>query len=112
MLRDEIVKFIKDYGYVTFPELTSKIPKTAGDQYIALPGYPNIWLWSGLSPDGADAIIELIEEQSIFVHPASQMTKLAYGGALNLPEATKAHQYAKPHWFVCVLHHSPIEESA
>lgn len=108
-IKSDIAEFVQRYGYVTFPELTSKVEGCVGDQYIALPGYPNIWIWSGLSVAATDAIIELISEKIIFVHPASNATRLSYGALLNIPEATKPKEYKSPHWYVCVLHHSPAK---
>lgn len=106
-LRAAIVEYIREFDWVTFPELQRKF-----EPYMNVRGHTgillenkNIVFWGGLSQELADLIMALDADGAIRYEPASPLAYLVDGGLLTLPLARRPPRngYKKLHWLpVCL----------
>lgn len=99
-IKEQIYKKIKDLGQVSFINL-EEIEGFKGEFSLEIKNN-KIVLWSGLSQEAIDSILELEKEKKI---EASATTRFVYaidGGGLNLPIVKSKRKYLKPHWLPVV----------
>ena len=104
MIIDEIRKVLSRDN-ATFAEL-ARLEGFAGDQELflnAATGTSNIVLWSGISPEAADALEILFKAGECHFRPTSMLTYLFDGMMLKYPLAKRPRHYKTPHWCPCVL---------
>ncbi len=107
-LAQAIEKYVKQYDYVTFPELQKRL----GDRFemkgnVEVYLQDNLVLWAGMSEEFAAAIIELQETKRIYPEPTVYLTYLIDGGALSLPIPKRFPKggFKKLYWIpVCFRH--------
>ena len=103
-IKDQVLAMIRDKDQVSFAELTQAFPETfKGGNFTLEAGKTNIVLWSGLTEEGFDIIVELRDENLIDFDPCDPLTYMIDGRALDLPLAKKATTYKHPHWCPIVL---------
>lgn len=109
-LKQRILKYIRDYDHVTFAELH----RVFGDEFsgkgnnLEIAKDSNIVLWSGLTREGADAVMELESEGLMSFAPANPLTYLIDGSGLNLPVVKSAsYKYKRPHWLPVTMRPAP-----
>ena len=108
-LYEGISSLVRERGYVSFVEILRLFPDEKGDLEMCFPNNPNIVLWGGVSEELANTLIQLLNDEVIHFHPASELTYLADGSIPQLPLAKGLHQYKTRHWFPVCFHHSPYE---
>ncbi len=99
MIKDEIYKYISTSGYVSFADLARRISGFNGDYEMAL--RDDLLLWSNMSEEATNALIELQKENKIEMEPCSAFIYLVDGMSLRLPVATSHRPkkgYKKRHW--------------
>jgi hypothetical protein len=104
MIIDEIRKLLPQDN-ISFAEL-ARLEGFAGDQELflnAATDTSNIVLWSGVSPEAADALKVLFEQGECHFRPTSVLTYLCDGMMLKLPLVKRSRHYKTPHWCPCVL---------
>jgi hypothetical protein len=107
-LKEEILALIERTRTVTFVEL-NRISGFKGELGLVREGddYSNIFLWSGISKEAAQAINDLQKEKKIHMVPTPSLTYLIDGKMLQLPIAKRARHYKKPHWLPVVFNPGP-----
>lgn len=95
-----IVERMQHDDYVSFVELRDAIGKSsAGDVALHLPGHDNLILWSGMSEDFAQAMIDLLSPDGpLTVQATTRLVYLADGAHVKLPIAGQIRYYKTPHW--------------
>lgn len=89
-LADAIEAYVKQYDWVTFPELQRRLePFAEVEGTMALELVPNVVLWVGMSEPFADAIQQLQREKRIWPWPTSALTYMIDGGMLKIPIAKR-----------------------
>src|SRR5438309_1930814 len=88
---DAVAGLVERANQVTFMELQRflqglEIP-TRGELNLCFESDQNVLLWSGMSPEMTELVLELMREQKIFAHKASVAAYHLEGGVLNLPLA-------------------------
>lgn len=108
-LQQEIYEFVKQRRYVSFAEIQNKYGK--GKFSIVLPK-KNIFLWVQLPKEVVDAILNLIEEKKLFLHPSCLLVYFCDGKVLTLPIAKRIPKngYKNPHWLPTVLDIIPYKK--
>jgi hypothetical protein len=94
---------------VSFAELDQKVEGFRGP--LAMELVPNIFLWTSLSEEAADAIDALRAEGRITLEPACWLTYFMDRCVLSLPIAKRPTRrgYKKPHWLPVCLRPCPKE---
>jgi hypothetical protein len=104
-MSERMLEYIRHNCGVTLLELVNHLGADArGDLSVALPGHPNIVLWSDVSEEFVSALSSI--QQDTEVLPTSFLTYLYDGGMLTLPIAKRiprGSDYNKPHWLPIVL---------
>lgn len=104
-LKDQILKEIKEYGTLTFAEL-SHIKGFNGHQVVYLKHQKakNIILWSNVSKEAVGAIRQLLAEKKIMMLPSDSFVYAFDGNILsNTPIAKRIGHYKKPHWLPVIF---------
>jgi hypothetical protein len=102
-LKEDIWDYVQRTDYVSFAELDRRFGETYemdGDYGIELGALPNAWVWSGMSEEYAQAIIELRNEGRIQYESASELVYFFDGGMLQMPIARRLRKdgYMQPRW--------------
>ena len=109
-MKNEIMRLVKEKGHVSFVEISDLFPDETGDMSLAMPGYPSIILWWGMSEKLARAVAKMIDDKMVHPHPTSGLTYLIDGRSTTMPTAKSLRHFKKPHWFPITLHHAEFEE--
>jgi hypothetical protein len=96
--RVDIPALIKWRGNgLTFVELLQHLPYLEGD-CIYGDRDRNIAFWVGVSRQCIDALVELVNDETIRPASTLPLTYFIDGGVPNLPVAKSNRRYKKPHW--------------
>ena len=99
-MKDQILKYIKEWDHVSFQQLAREIEGFSGDLPMPLPDYKNIIIWHGLSQEAGKALIDLLIAEEIFVHPFDSRFAMFEGGEFpSCPIATTLKNFRTTHWF-------------
>jgi hypothetical protein len=107
-LADAIVEYVRTYDWVTFAELQRRFEPfmpVRGDASIRI-ACDNVVIWSGMSPEFVNLVLELVYSGRVFVHAASWLAYFLDGATLRLPLVRRppTRAYKRPHWLpVCLL---------
>jgi hypothetical protein len=84
-LKERVRQYVYDTDHVSFAELGNRFGDhfKGGDREISKG--ENIIVWSGMSQEGAQAIVELLEEGIVALAPASTLIYLCDGAMPSLP---------------------------
>ena len=88
-------------GGVSFVEIKREIPEFRGDKNFEVE--PNLVVWSGVSAEGVDALVRLINSKKVCLVSGSYLSYLADGVILRLPIAKRWQPYKEPHWLPMFL---------
>ena len=103
-LRKEILDFVREHGGVSFVEIARLLgDRFKGEYAVAVPGFPNVVLWSGIDADVADVLCDLLQSGDIEMKPTDPLVYMMDGGYSGLPVAHKLWPYKKPHWLPVVF---------
>ena len=105
-IRWMILGLVKEYGHVTFADISKRISSENGNVTMRHPEHESIIFWENLSENVVKALEDLVRQKQIFMAPATQFTYLADGLVSTLPLATSARDYTKPHWLPICFHHT------
>jgi hypothetical protein len=107
-IKEDIIKYVKDYPYCSFSELIFNLSKSydiAGNMALYL--RENLILWEGCTSDFNKAISELINSDQITLVPLNEKKALLVysysGNIINLPIAKKVMDYKKLHWLPTII---------
>jgi len=116
-MKNQILEFIKNLDHVSFQELSRAIDGFSGDLPLPLPGYENIIVWHGLSPEAGKALIELLVANEIFAHPMdSKFAAFAifeggeYPACPIITTLPSAKSVKSLHWFPMTLSCNPPDQ--
>lgn len=108
-LREDIIDFCQR-DHVSFVELKKNFPEMFdGEHAICFPDYSNLIVWQGLSQDGAELILSLVNERKLFLLPSNPLVYAIDGALVNMPMAKRILNYKNPHWIPMVLCIHPPE---
>jgi hypothetical protein len=104
-LKNQILNEIKEYGTLTFAELSYKKGfKGHQEVYLKHQKAKNIILWSNVSKKAVRALCELLAEKKIMMFPSNIFVYAFDGNILsNTPIAKRIRHYKKPHWLPVVF---------
>lgn len=89
-MKEDVLWYVIHYDYVSFAELQRRYGDQAlGNRSIINRSDHNIILWPNLSDSLATAVLQLLEDKEIHLHPASLLTYLADGCVPQLPLAKR-----------------------
>jgi len=107
-LESAILEAVNDMNYVSFAQLNQidgfQVPDDS-ESCHGLEIAPNTLLWYGMTKEGSDAVIRLLDEHKIAIAPTDTLVYLIDGECLTLPIANGGRKggYAKPHWLPVTL---------
>lgn len=107
-----VTEYIRGNGETNFPQLQTAMEDylpTAGDQGLAVRTNPNIVLWSGMSQELCQIIVDLVASKRLYVHPTTLADYQSLNASLKLPtlfEPTDT-KLTKPHWMPSALRTAP-----
>jgi len=110
-MKEDVLWYVIHYDYVSFAELQRRYGDQAlGNRSIINRSDHNIILWPNLSDSLATAVLQLLEDKEIHLHPASLLTYLADGCVPQLPLAKRppAGGYKKEHWLPVCFRSGPF----
>ncbi len=103
--KENILKFVSYYGGATFANLMNRFGEAAKGEYtIFVPKCRNLVLWSNMSKELSNAIIELHAEKLIKFDPDSVFLYVLDGMILPHPVAYKLGDYPIYHWCPMVMY--------
>jgi hypothetical protein len=110
-LADAIAAYVAHYDWTTFAELCRRLQpyfETNGEMAMEL--RPNVVLWCGVSQAFADAVVGLVRDHRVYLHPCTTLSYMVDGGILPMPLAKfpPASGYRRPHWLPVALRTVPI----
>lgn len=73
---------------------------------MCFPQNPSIMLWWGMSEKLVRTITQLLADDVIHIHPATELTYLADGAVPSYPIAKSLREYKKPRWYPVCFHDS------
>lgn len=100
-----VLRYIHNYQHVSFMEL-QRIFKIDGDQNLFWPKGMNIMVWSGLSIEFCDFLLEALRQKWIKFDESTPLLYLLDGGGLTLPTIGKRppkNGYKTERWLPVVL---------
>ena len=103
----EAIKRRVRLGGVSFVELARDIPSAFGGN-VVLGGFETLVVWTGLSKDGAEAVLSLVQTGEIHMTPTSMLVYAIDGRLLNLPIAKRVQSYKRLHWLPVVFNPGPV----
>lgn len=102
-LQQRVLKYIQEYGSVSFAELARHVEGFKGDYAFYSNKKKNIVLWDGLSEEAGQALEQLINSYKITMKPTMLLVYLIDGMFLGYPIARRVRDYKKPHWLPIVF---------
>jgi hypothetical protein len=114
-LADAIAAYVARMDWTTFVELEQRLApyfEVEGNASIEL-AIANTFVWTGMSEPFAEAVLQLIDEGRLHLHPATSLTYVLDGGVLRLPVAKSPPPggYARPRWLPVLLRVVPIDNA-
>ncbi len=106
-LKTAILELVTKRDHVSFGELINEFG--SGGQAIYDPSYENIILGVGINDETANALLELMHEKKVFLHPAHPMVYMCDGGMPSMPWVKSMRHYKKPHWLPTVIRTVPYK---
>ncbi|MCP4006224.1 MAG: hypothetical protein GY725_18730 [bacterium] len=100
----EVLAYVAENDFVSFAALHKQFAGDSREEtQIALPG--NRIIWSGMPRPLVDAILELLEEQSLAAIPGHKSDYKTDGRVLTLPveKTIPPEGHDEPHWFPVLL---------
>jgi hypothetical protein len=113
-LADAIAAYVARMDWTTFVELEQRLaPYFEIEGNASIESAPNTFIWTGMSEPFAEAMLQLIDEGRLHLHPATSLTYVLDGGALRLPVAKRPPPggYARPRWLPVLLRVVPIDNA-
>lgn len=101
-LRQHILDVLQANDEVSFAQLTG-LPGFAGDKDLVAPEFPNLVLWSGLSPEAMDELEELEDDEVIRFSRTNARRYAEDGFTPTLPVAQRVSKYRTPHWLPVLI---------
>ena len=107
-LTKEIADYVTLMDHVTFAEL-NKFEGFEGDYFISTiqADEKNIFLWSRLSEEAAEALSVLLKKDTFHYEPCNPLIYFLDGACSSAPVAKRVRAYKKPHWLPVVLVKGP-----
>lgn len=110
-LADAIVEYVRTYDWVTFAELQRQLERfmpVRGNASIRI-DCDNVVIWSGMSPELASLVLELVDSGRLFLHAGSWLAYFVDGATLRLPLVRRppARAFEQPHWLPVCLRAAP-----
>lgn len=109
-LKERIRDYVVRTDYVTFAELDRHFKISGGDHSIEM--RHNLILWTNMHAEASAAIVELLAEQAIHIHPSTQLVYLIDGSFPNLPIPKRmpgAGGFKTLHWLPATLRPVPMK---
>ena len=117
MLKEKILKLLKEKNMITFSTLEYEFPEHFDNNglftFNPLAEY-NIWLWTKTSEEMSNTLAELIQERKMKLIPVHPLVYIMDGKWLNLPVATEPDKkYEEPRWLpvAFILSESPLNNT-
>lgn len=110
-LMEDILWYVQHYDWVSLVELAHRYGDLGkGDHSLTIEPSLNIILWTGMSEKLVTAIIQLVHNREIHIHPGSFLAYMIDGGGLRLPLAKRAPKggYKEPHWLPVSIRNGPF----
>lgn len=110
-LEQRIVDLVASKETVSWVEIVQHLgEKASGDFELSWEGksFSNIVLWSGISKEVSDAVLNMMNEKRIHPHVAATLVYLCDGAMMKLPIAKSIRHYKKPHWLPVVYCSYPM----
>jgi hypothetical protein len=102
-MKEQILAYIKKTGGgVTYVELCRHIEGFSGDLAHVVGKYKNIIFWQGVSREGAESLVALVNENKITPAQTSALTYAIDGEVSTLPIAKGLRKYKSPRWLPTV----------
>lgn len=105
---EAMVEFIRYFDWVSFIQL-----QRAFEPYMQVYGNiliemeDNVILWSGMSQEFTDMVLNLIKAKKIYYHPGAMLNYMMDGGVLDIPLYKQKREYKTPHWVPTMLRTVP-----
>ena len=108
VIKESILDLVRSKQAVTFAEIV-RLPDTRGPYCLELGNFPNVVLWTGLSQEVIDALIELQREELIHKDLCNVLAYAIDGYILQMPLVKRppAKGYSEPHWLPVVFNPGP-----
>ena len=105
---DAIVEYVKHYGNATFIEIQrilSPYMKVKGEYSLESTVMKNLILWTGLSKELSEILIELHKNKQTIYEPADVSDYTSKGVKINLPilEEIPTGELNEPHWYPYII---------
>lgn len=103
-LADAFAEKIASHGNVTFVELMTVARQHGVDpegvESLEFGACPNLYMWAGMSPAFADAVLELQRRDVTRLDPTTPLVYLIDGARVRMPLAQRPPRngYKEPHW--------------
>ncbi len=105
--KEAVTALVRETGggvsFVEIVQLLEPYMPVQGDQILTWPGYPTIVLWSGMSHEFCQVILDLMSEGILKCSPTEWLVYMADREILRLPLATELVQYKELHWLPVVF---------
>lgn len=111
-LKAAVTEYVREHGETMFPVLQEKFAEylpTTGDQGLASKVNPNTVLWTGMSAELCQVLVELLTAKRLYVHPVDVKHYQALQQILKLPvihEPTD-EKLPRPSWLPSALRTGP-----
>ncbi len=111
-LKAAVTEFVRHNGETAFPVLQEAMEDylpTTGDQGLAVRSNPNTVLWSGMSQELCQIIVDLVASKRLYVHPVKVEDYQAMQKSLKLPTLFEPmdEKLPRPHWLPSALRTAP-----
>jgi len=104
-MKDEILKYVEQYGSVSFAELQKRIEGFTGKFVMTLgPPENNVCFWFGMSKEALDAIEELMKTGKLVMTLSEYLVYFIDGCIPHVPIVRRKLKYKKERWLPVVFY--------
>ena len=96
-MKDSILQYVRENDNVSFAEFGRHISEFRGNYRISVPGNENVIIWTGMSEDAANLILDMIREKLLFFKVVGLELYWVDGEALDMPIAKSSRHYKREH---------------
>lgn len=103
-LAEAVAELVESTDWVTFNQISQFLERlhvpSRGELNLSMSMDRNVLLWSGMSEEMSEVLVELMDQKRIFAHRSTVAAYHVQGGVLGLPlaESPRAGGLHHPHW--------------